>query len=520
MLALDTEDDSNGTVSIINFFDGREHTTFQGKDVDKFRKEAWNFLGAIGREHVWACNVEYDLINLFGAAWLGKLCTLCYVSAGLLRASFNPLKDHRVGITFFDTLRHWQISVEGMGEMIDRPKLAQDFQSVEYCRRDTEIVWFFVDEMLKRYEALGLKTKATLPAMALQLFQQFTTVPKYPLPEFILDWLRKSYYGGRVELYRVGPIKGITYHYDFNSLFPSVMRAEQYPDVSKNWRITDEPDFSKEGAAEVTIDVPYTDIPTLPYRADEEVVFPYGTLHGCWTYPEIRQALQDGAIIRTTWQALEFDYTSRPFRTFIDFCYQERLKASTPLDKGFWKLMMNSLYGKFGQKDGLFMIFEDREIDFATRASHANVIWSAYVTAYARLRQLCALRGCSEVYYTDTDSLFTPDEFQTTSGLGDLKLEGTHKLVEFHGSKMYVLDGKAKAKGVKQTVADDFIRTGRAVFRRPARFRESRRSFLVANVWYEVEKKLEATYTKRRILPDSSHTVPWTLKAYLEEMEK
>ena len=517
MLALDTEDDSNGNVTIINFFDGQAHHTFTGPEL---RPRAINWLRCNKPgESVWACNVEYDLVNLFSSRWLGKLCTLTYVTAGLLKANFNPFKERRIGIQFFDTLRHWPINVEGMGEMLGLPKLAQDFQSVEYCQRDTEIVWRFVDAMLGRYQALNLKVRATLPSMGLQLLKQFTDVPKNPFPEFLLDWMRKSYYGGRVELYRVGPIEGQTYHYDFNSLFPSVMRNYEYPDVT-NYEATNDPDFSEEGVAEVTLDVPYHDLCPLPYRGKEEVVFPYGTLQGCWTYPEIRQALTDGGRIRKLHKAIEFRQRCSPFAAFVDFCYRQRLEATNTLDNKFWKLLMNSAYGKFAQKDGLFMIYNDKELNLDTQASHANVIWSAYVTAYARVKLLSALRSCSEVYYTDTDSVFTADRLQTTSGLGDLKLEGIHSHCEFHGNKLYILDGEAKAKGVKRNVADDFIRTGRAVFRRPARFRESRRSFAEANVWYEVEKKLEAQFTKRRILPGSPHTIPWRLEDYQREVEQ
>ena len=44
VLALDTEDDSNGAVGIINFFDGRRHTTLTGEEC---RPQAWNWLTAV-----------------------------------------------------------------------------------------------------------------------------------------------------------------------------------------------------------------------------------------------------------------------------------------------------------------------------------------------------------------------------------------------------------------------------------------------------------------------------------------
>lgn len=181
--------------------------------------------------------------------------------------------------------------------------------------------------------------------------------------------------------------------------------------------------------------------------------------------------------------------------------------------------MMNSLYGKFGQADGLTMIYQDREFTLNTVSAHANVIWSAYVTAYGRLELLKGLRSCSEVYYTDTDSLFTPDVLPTSTDLGGMKEEGTYTACEFAAKKIYVLDGKAKAKGVPQLQALDFIRTGKAVYKKPARFRESRRNFMKANRWYEVEKHLLSENNKRKILADGRHTIPWDIAEYRANLE-
>jgi hypothetical protein len=459
-------------------------------------------------------------VNTFGAQWLGKLVTLQYVNAGLLRGSYNPLKRKKGGITFYDTTRHWAASVEAMGEKLGLPKLPKEFESIEYCRRDTEIVWKFAHQMIRRYHALNLQLKATLPSMALQFLGHFTDIPKNAIPKPVAEWMRGGYYGGRVEVFRIGEVVGHTHHYDFNSLFPSVMRSEVYPHLGQ-WEVVTDPDWSKEGMAEITIDLPQHFIPALPYRGADEIIYPYGRFAGIWTYPEIRQALEDGGQIVMIGEAIEFPNTYNPFKEFVTYCYDKRLTATDAMESLYWKLFSNSTYGKFGQKGNLFMIADDREFTMETWASHANVIWSAYVTAYARLKLLKALRECSCVYYTDTDSIFTPDTLPTSKSLGALKLEGEYESCEFVGNKIYVLDGKAKAKGVRGAgPAMDFIRTGRAVYRKPARFRESRKTFAVANRWYEVEKHFNKAYTKRRVIPGNPWTQPWHVRDYLEGMEE
>jgi hypothetical protein len=528
LLALDTEDDSAGQVETINIFDGDDHQTFTGPGM---RQAAWAYLNAAEPAHVWACNLEYDLVNVYGD-WLGKLVTLQYVSAGLMRGVAREAR-----VQFFDTLRHWPASVAQMAREIGmqkgEPPPGVDYgvwirgmteaERIAQCRLDTEIVWRYVSAMLARYTALNLSLRPTLPAMALQLFRtRFYRRPFTRLPADVLTFFREGYYGGRVEVYKLGVTRGPFHHYDVNSLFPSVMAGHRYPALDEWWATTS-PAWEREGIAEVTLEYPYHALPGLPVRHTEEILYPYGRLRGTWPYPEIRQALTDGAVIHRVHRAVEFPYTETPFTDYVTFCYGKRQAAESAVDKTFWKLALNSLYGKFGQSnEGAVTIYDDREIvvEHQRLSEHVNVVWSAYVTSYARLALLRHLRGCSEVYYTDTDSLFTPDALPTGPGLGQLKHEGTLARGEFFGNKLYLLttpEGTetAKAKGVRRSEAARFLRTGRATFRRPARFRESRRGFVTANVWYEVEKAMQTNYTKRRPRRDrSGWTEPWALNEY------
>ena len=525
LLALDTEDDSRGHVGIINFFDGRAHVTFQGP---RLRERAWAWLVARAPATVWACQMEYDLLNLFGSEWVGKLCTLQYVRSGLLRATLCEAK-----VLFLDTLRHWPATVAEMGAEIGLPKLQKNFTSVEYCRRDTEIVWRFVRAMLDRYDRLGLTLKNTLPSMALQLWRRFYPREMPELPAHVQAFAREAYYGGRVEVYRQGWVPSGTRHYDVNSLFPSVMARERFPDC-RGWRGVRSPDWRLEGVAEVTVTIPSGGrFPPLPVRADEEIVFPTGRVRGAWVYPELRRAMRDGAVIEEVHAAVECPRTERPFGGYVRYCYGRRRRAASRIDDRFWKLFLNSTYGKFGQQEGLEVIVNDRSMTLRTNPpKHLCVMWAAYVTAYARLRLLALLRGCRTVYYTDTDSLFTPDVLPVSTRLGALKLVGVTRRSRgtgFFGNKTYIWNGRAKAKGVPacgvpehargcSCTAMAFIEAGRAIFRRPARLRESRRTFAEANVWYEVEKRRDASYTKRRVLP-SGETVAWDYAEYLHFMK-
>jgi hypothetical protein len=515
MICFDTEDDSCGTVKIINFFDGVNHRTYRGENC---RYKSWAYLHESAPETFWACNLGYDLVNLFGP-WLGKVCTLQYVKAGLMRCSFREAQ-----ITFLDTLRHWPASVEEMGKKIGLEKLSMPHlgcdcdDCVDYCRRDTEITWRFVNEMVGRYEALGLfSIRSTLPAMALQLFKEFYPKEFIEVDDYHLEIMRKGYYGGRVEVFQTGKINGVVNHYDVNSLFPSVMENKSFPDpVSIN--IVSKPDFKAEGIFEGKVYIPRTDIPCLPVR-DDELIFPYGVVSGSWPYPEIRQLIKDGGKVLECRQAVEFDEQEYPFKEYVNFCYQKRLESKNELDSLIWKLFLNSLYGKFGQGSELEIIFNDESQFIKGKARHVNVIWSAYVTSYARLKLLGFLRGCHSLFYTDTDSVFTFDNLPVSSDLGALKLEGVYKMVEFKGNKLYCLDDKARAKGVPRKLAAEFFHTGKATYRRPIKFKEGRKRGIQPNVWHSMTKENNKEYTKRMILEDGS-TLPWNISEYRQRVRE
>lgn len=526
MITLDTEDDSAGTVTIIDFFNGQNHETFVG---DNCRFKAWGYLRSVEPETCFAVNAEYDLINLFGP-WLGKLTTLQYVKAGFMRASFRESK-----ITFLDTMRHWPCSVESMGKAVGLPKLSMPHlgctcdDCVTYCRRDAEITWRYVSAMIERYESLGLDTlRSTLPSMAFSLFRQFYPNEFPEIDDYRKRELRRGYYGGRVEIYKLGEINGSINHYDVNSLFPSVMRDYSFPRIDSMY-VTENPNLEAEGIWEGWIHYPKQNIPSLPVRCDE-IIFPYGNLYGSWCYPEIRQAVADGAKLVKCKQAIEFDDVENPFDGYVNFCYGKRLEADNEIDKSFWKLMLNSLYGKFGAHNEITVIYNDEEKTLSGESKQANVIWAAYTTCYARLRLLEFLRSCSISYYTDTDSLFTPDELPVSADLGELKLEGCYEKTWFKGNKIYYVKGEkftgdgpirvdqATTKGVPRKLARDFFQNGKATYRKPNRFRESRKRNLIPNVWSEITKENKKEYTKRKILADGN-TEPWNISEYRQYLK-
>ena len=501
VLALDTEDDGQGRPFLFNFFDGESHYTF------KERMPAWNWLRQRGPAIVWACQMEYDLNNLFGD-WLEELLTLTYNQSAFIKAHWS---GHN--IAFRDTLRHWPLSVAEMGKYIGLEKMVaagagNRFDDVEYCRRDTEIVWRFAAEMGKRYRALGADVKNTLPSSAFDLYKrEYCPVSlTRPRPE-TCDLLMGAAFGGRTEIFKMGLLTGPIDCYDVNSLYPSVMLKNEYP-LPESGRFVKKLDLARECIAAVDIEYPEIYVPGLPFRHEGKMIFPAGRFSGTWTAPELRRAVEDGAKINKVDFVYEYSEKCRPFEKWVNKIYSLRKSVKDELMKYTLKLFLNSVFGKMTEAGKLQIYKKRKRTDLENRPDHANIALGVYTTAYGRLRLLDEIRGRErEICYADTDSVFLRDYPPLPTGpeLGEWKHEGRFRMAEFVLPKFYMTvddagGRKFKSKGIPRASVEDFFERGEAEYRKPVRFREARRRMISPNVWEKKTRTLRATYVKRRVL--------------------
>ena len=299
-------------------------------------------------------------------------------------------------------------------------------------------------------------------------------------------WIRRGYYGGRVEVFRPRG-EGVSY-YDINSSYPRAMlddmpggECRQYGPGKKEDSFA-QFDKSAVGFVECEVDIPDTCyLPPLPHRDDKsgKLLFPVGRFSGVWPWSELKllsDPLVQGTILnikRSVWYERK-----NLFFDFVKELYAYRDKSHADYEEGLAlisKLMMNSLYGKFGMNEdrreilvlgpgesapegATFPRLEDGEDDVLSkvcyvekRVSPPYIIpqISAQITALARVRLwMCmadVLRRGGKLYYCDTDSLITDlDNLHTSSELGELKNEypGEVLTVELIGPKMYMLEKK------------------------------------------------------------------------------
>ena len=455
-------------------------------------------------------------------------------------------------LLFLDSLNFAKLSVEKMGKILGIPKLEKprclgvemkddrDWDELrEYNLRDSEITFKFMKFLIKTFEHLGATFKNTLASTSMSLFKnKYLGDAIYFQPEIeILLEQFESYFGGRTEAFMRGEFHDKNY-YDFNSLYPDVMR-NKYPDPN-SLRICHFNDLRKinnfHGISKVDVFV-FDNIkyPVLPFRMDNgRVVFPTGNISGWYTHIELREAIKHGAVIKKVYRTHYYTRTCSPFKEFVEDMYTLRKKFQ--LNKNAMeyvvKITMNSLYGKFGQKFmdkdnwihvDQFKIENVQDNDtFERKGNYVRInkhmgrpsgfcipIWATYVTAYGRLKLHGAIVKHKPLY-CDTDSLITNDTIQTGNELGQLKLEMRIKTGVIVRPKFYaILDENdhehVKIKGMARRLnyleflglCSPLLTDKTIHYEKFAKFKEALRRDLIPNEIIATHKELGLNDEKR-----------------------
>lgn len=374
----------------------------------------------------------------------------------------------------------------------------------DYLRRDCEALYESVTQyqhlIVKR---LGGEMGVTSPSTAMRLYRRkFMGHGKSPamIPQHrhfkgcrkpdcegcLHEWIRLGYYGGRTEVFRIGG-KGLSY-YDINSSYPRAMlegmpggRVRFFSSRSQKQSVKSMARLARDhvGFVECEVEIPRSCyLPPLPHRDERtgKLIFPVGRFRGVWPWEELAllsHRLVRGRI-RKVFRSVWFERKTL-FFDFVKELYAFRDKKSASYEEGLAmvsKLMMNSLYGKFGMNEerreivllgpddaapegSTFPTTEDGEPDILSRVCYVDkrvsppyVIpqISAQITALARVRlwhfMADVLQRGGKLYYCDTDSLITDvQDLRCSSELGELKNEYPGEVldVEIAGPKMYLL---------------------------------------------------------------------------------
>jgi len=467
--------------------------------------EFWQFVSdhTYDKNRLWviARNVAFDFTVVKGWTHLKRLGFKLKFFHNKGTCNIISVRNKSKSIVFLDSMNWFQESLAKTGERIGIPKLSIDFKTCTekelktYCHRDVEIevenFKIFI-RFLEQNHIARLCYTAGSTAMAAFLLGHYNTKIYIHNNEQAIKLERDSYKGGRVECFFLGGLKNDKYYMlDVNSLYPYVMRNNEYPikyvklrhnvgvdSLGKSLR-------DKAITAKVLIE---TDEPVYAVRR-ERTVFPVGRFWTVLTTPELKYALDRGHI-KQVGDAVVYEQENI-FKSYIDKIYSMRQEFKTKGNREyeqFCKYLMNKLYGKFGQKGEEWSKIGDcpdepdrEELVFNMHGRRVTKIRyllgqvfamtgvgecfdsfpaiSAHVTGYARLYlwSLMQKAGWGNYYYCDTDSLivnrkglFNLADTMSQTKLGYLKIDDTVSTVTIRGLKDYSTVTKTVTKGIRK----------------------------------------------------------------------
>ena len=403
------------------------------------------------------------------------------------------LPDGRV-FKMCDSYRLMNVSLGKLGDSMGYPKDPIDRTRIgsypvkmieDYCMRDCEILMKSLQNWQDKLSPVGFDFAITAPSTAARWVRRNSGINfdrLGPPEERKWDtWCEPAYHGGRTEMFRRGEFRATEdkpiHYYDVRSMYPWAMRkplplyftgmhAPPAPGARNTRRF-----LKHAGITEARVKMPPLHVPPLAIPYQGRLVFPVGEFTGRWTNIELMAALDAGAELELGMQAR---FEAVPFlREFVSQVYDWRVEAKTNGDKAgdlFFKLMMNSCYGKLGEMPvktsyvrglleaaklmdagaelyGTPMPGWFRAETGDMHGAMRHIAAGAYVTAHARLQLYKGLRFAAEqdpaaLLYCDTDSVvslrpFSGDSVTVGGNLGDWEEESRFVEMEILAPKVY-----------------------------------------------------------------------------------
>jgi len=356
----------------------------------------------------------------------------------------------------------------------------------EYCLLDAKLVFEMAKLHLEQSiqiinnEICDVQKCSTGAGIALKCFKQiFMEDTLNQSPNKIIENERASYKGGRTEVFKkffrhydiknsedeqIEKEDNRLFYYDINSSYPSSMLKTMPFEYIKT--------MIKEGILNYDEIVDYNNyyakitykgdnknfIPNILIRSNGNIIASKNSDYAYHWGIELKEAINNNCEVEV--KSVDIYTGKKIFNIFSEYFYNQRLlcKKSNIAKALFFKLLLNSLYGKFGQnpytkkemvkdanemykclgKDRILIGFElldngnilfEYEDTDNDKQIGSLVRFASYITACSRSKLSDIMRdiGHEHIYYCDTDSIFTDkkpsNKYISNDKLGKWKLE-------------------------------------------------------------------------------------------------
>lgn len=530
--------------------------------VEEFKKEFQD--KRYKKKKVFCHNAEYDLNVIYGNIY--ELDNEAIYNGKFICASNG-------NCMFADSTNIYKTSVRKLGALLGMDKIETDEGYEEYykvkskadiskkmidnCIRDCEIVY---ESLLRAFEFSG-SIKITQAGLSMNYYRRFH-MPFDIHSNNHVNHFYKSYYGGRVEAFKLGNVFANVL--DVNSMYPYIMKTSTFPNpkfikhTNRTKGIRIDNILNKfEGMIYADVIHKDSDIGLLPVKSNGKLIFPVGKFSGYWNFPEIRFALGKGILqIKKIHEITYSIPMESPFISFVDYLYNKRFEINDKFEILRIKIFMNSLYGKFGQnieestvyiediynspfldeyreknKNVQLALFNNERTDAFLivknnihKPAYCIPSFASYITSNSRIMLADKiLKYGKSCVYCDTDSIFIETEPREKTALNDnnIPILGAWKkenkiVTKINGLKNYEFEvnglKKLRIKGIpiynssgKQNAIQD--NNGIWHYESMIKTREGLRRNLDAGIFVQRSKKLSGKYDKRIVLNNETKPI-------------
>jgi hypothetical protein len=385
-------------------------------------------------------------------------------------------------------------------------------EAIKYCNLDCislhQVIFKFT-EMIYDLFKRNVHHYPTLPSLAFKIFRG-NFMEKENIPQLsgkIANDIRQGYTGGSCDVYIPQSKLGIKLKcYDVNSLYPFVMWNFVLPTGIPTYFYGDILKINPEAFGFFYCKITAPDNihhPILQTHVKTSngirTISPIGTWVSMLFSEEMRNAIKFGYKIEVLW-GYTFK-TAYVFKEYVDFLYNLRNQypSSHPLNF-IAKILLNSLYGRFGMDDNFanisiipkdyyadfenkyfdniikkteiddfFLVeYQSTKIESENSIHNTNIAIAAAITAYSRI-YMTQFKNNPDIilYYSDTDSIYIDENSKIDPNLidpktlGKLKLENICDKAIFLAPKLYCLLTESglfihKVKGLNQETEIEF----------------------------------------------------------------
>jgi len=422
---------------------------------------------------MWGHNLGFDMISFFfdrynmltdesiEGEFYGWETHIVYAHVKFARFR----KGHK-SVMLLVIFRYFLQSLEKLGEMVcpELPKLKMpkglgqkkfkptDKKFCAYAMRDALIAYRAGKQIHAMHHELDVPLCVSAPHFASKVFRRKFLKAPIPLPpRSIVYSAMHSYHGGKNNVTATAGFYKSVYAIDIRSAYPFAMSC--FPSFSnhklyKTIRGRGTPNsLPMYGIYKIEGTAKNCSWPILYNHAFKPI---RGDFSDQWvTGFELNEALRSREVTLNNTEGYyyqaEKDKEPSAFRDYVNYFFAKKEKPEDKIHREFYKLLLNSLYGKFIQtrathvmNDIVFDLDDNKMIDMAAIIAGGlfNPFIATLITGHTRA-YIHRLEHEYKALHTSTDGVFTQITPKESPGLGGLSIEASGDLLLFR-NKLYI----------------------------------------------------------------------------------